>query len=158
MTKIDLTDNKTPYAFLSSAEKAALELAEDAGETIMCYNFLNDLWQPKHVPQFDNSRVYRTVKQLIKPSICWAHVADEYRFLTSLQDGMGYLHRHEPEFSCGVWISGMSVSCDAFVSFRPGNGSNLENIVERPSTKGLDQVVEYTYFNDKIIETKVCFK
>ena len=76
------------------------------------------------------------VKAVIKPSIEWDHVSENFKYLVMDGDGQYWLTKSRPTTlpSRGRWTGGdVAHSAGHFASLVPGNCDWQESLVERPS-------------------------
>ena len=74
------------------------------------------------------------VKKLVKPSINWEHVRDEYKFLAQDANGEVWLYSEEPVISEDHWVVTRELCAyvQFYTSYTPGTCDWKDSLVARP--------------------------
>ena len=74
------------------------------------------------------------VKKIVKPSISWEHVRDEYKFLARDANGDAWLYWEKPEIRGVEWgeTRGVSAEANSYASYTPGTCNWKDSLVARP--------------------------
>lgn len=105
----------------------------DSDESIE-YLTNNETWQIINNPTWNFSSTYRIV--LVKPSIHWDHVADEYKYLAIDSDDTFWLYVELPTLGVGSWNNSYTtnsvIEATFFKSFKQGTCDWRDSLVKRP--------------------------
>ena len=73
------------------------------------------------------------VKAIIKPSIDWSHVSEEFHYIAMDSRGLHHLFVEKPERISAEWIThALYIYADHFASFTPGTCDWKDSLVKRP--------------------------
>jgi len=104
------------------------------GCEIECFHLGAGSWYPVLKPKWDFSNYIYRVK-LVKPSIDWSHVHEDFRFMARNEYyPESRLFTHRPEISASMWqpTDGKVRSTSVFASYKPGTVDWQDSLVERP--------------------------
>ena len=78
--------------------------------------------------------IKKNVRQVVKPSINWEQVREEYKFLARDENNTAWLYQEKPEISREGWgvTRGMPAEAGSYVSYTPGTCDWKDSLVERP--------------------------
>jgi hypothetical protein len=78
--------------------------------------------------------VKKSVRQIVKPSINWEQVREEYRFLARDENNTAWLYLEEPAVCRVGWgvKRGVPAEAGSYVSYTPGTCDWKDSLVERP--------------------------
>ena len=78
--------------------------------------------------------VKKSVRQVVKPSINWEQVREEYKFLARDENNTAWLYQEEPEICREGWgvTRGVPAEAGSYVSYTPGTCDWKDSLVERP--------------------------
>ena len=73
------------------------------------------------------------VKKLVKPSINWEHVRDDYKFLAQDANGNAWLYWEKPMLGDGCWITtrGECSEADSYASYTSGAVDWKDSLIAR---------------------------
>jgi hypothetical protein len=130
---VDLTTITTPYGLLD--EETQLRLRAHGGPYQLYTG--TGVWVEIFDPCWEVIVTYRVKSvPLTKPSINWAHVAPQYKWLAQDEDGRAWLYADvAPSYDVysKYWSSPLEmVRAIAFSSFQLGTCNWKDSLVERP--------------------------
>jgi hypothetical protein len=130
-----LYDNERAYFFLSDAEKAELEAANNEGRVMFLSVTGDFVGQP--MGSACKNLVYRIAKpEPTKPSIDWDQVVPWLNYMAMNSSGVVYFHECKPELGETVWFSaGRGGNAQSHISFKHGTCDWRDSLVMRPEVK-----------------------
>ena len=84
--------------------------------------------------QYPVEVVKKSVRQVVKPSINWEQVREEYKFLARDENNTAWLYQEKPEIYREGWgvTRGVPAEAGSYVSYTPGTCDWKDSLVERP--------------------------
>lgn len=126
-----MTDLPPVFKDLPRADQIALFESILDGVRVELFSPLTEMWVEKESSGFNDNFHYRIAST--KPSIDWSHVSDEYKWLSTGENGNSYLTTFKPRTLESIWIGGRSyIKATGFASFKPGACDWRDSLVGRP--------------------------
>lgn len=124
---MDLTKIEKPFGELDRETKLALFAAWMDGEKIECNGTVGH-------PGWHLDHTYRVAAPPTKPSIDWSHVAPQFKWMATDEDGNTYVYSLHPGYSSSQWIAKFTDCAIAtpFASLVPGTCVWKDSLVRRP--------------------------
>lgn len=120
----DLTKIDKPFEELDRETKIALFTAWVDGAQI------ENNHGTVNYPAWNRGYTYRVA--VTKPSIDWSHVAPQFKWMATDEDGVTCLFSEKPVAVGDNWMGDVFVDAMAFASFVPGNCDWKDSLVKRP--------------------------